>query len=197
MSYGKILNASFEIFAEHGYMGTSMSQIAEKVGITKAGIYSHFKSKQQLFSEVVRKEAESLHSILDEFVEVNLTIIENKSTKDLMYKYVKVIFDQITKDNLTKRLWSMLMFNPTPYFSNIIEDEMKQINMKLYDIQELIFKHGIKTNEIVDIGLENLIYTFSSFIEGNIGMLLYTNLFSYDKLNLSFDIFWKSIKQNQ
>ncbi len=35
-------------FRERGFKGTSMSEIAENVGISKAGLYHHFRSKDEL-----------------------------------------------------------------------------------------------------------------------------------------------------
>lgn len=47
-----IIRSSLELFLEHGYENTSMSQIARKVKITKPAIYYHFKNKDELFHEV-------------------------------------------------------------------------------------------------------------------------------------------------
>ena len=42
-----ILKQALKLFSENGYAGTSMSDIAKPLGITKAALYKHFKSKQQ------------------------------------------------------------------------------------------------------------------------------------------------------
>jgi AcrR family transcriptional regulator len=44
----EILDAALELFAEHGYDKTSLRQIAEQVGVTKAALYYHFPSKEQI-----------------------------------------------------------------------------------------------------------------------------------------------------
>lgn len=36
-------------FAKYGYAGTSLSKVAEEVGIKKPSIYAHYKSKEDLF----------------------------------------------------------------------------------------------------------------------------------------------------
>lgn len=48
------------IFCEKGYDATSMSDIAEAVGITKAGIYHYVKSKQDLLFEIMSFGMETL-----------------------------------------------------------------------------------------------------------------------------------------
>ena len=42
-----ILEEALKQFSEKGFVGTSMSDIAKPLGITKAALYKHFKSKQQ------------------------------------------------------------------------------------------------------------------------------------------------------
>ena len=42
----KILEEALKLFAQSGYMGTSMNDIASKLGVTKAALYKHYKSKQ-------------------------------------------------------------------------------------------------------------------------------------------------------
>lgn len=48
-----ILSVAREIFRKKGYQGTSMSEITEKVGGSKATIYGYFKSKKLLFEAVM------------------------------------------------------------------------------------------------------------------------------------------------
>jgi AcrR family transcriptional regulator len=39
---------ALELFAEHGYEKTSLREIAERLGVTKAALYYHFKSKEDI-----------------------------------------------------------------------------------------------------------------------------------------------------
>src|SRR5689334_7053548 len=45
----RILAVSAELFVEQGYEGTSLREIAERLGVTKAALYYHFSSKEQIF----------------------------------------------------------------------------------------------------------------------------------------------------
>jgi AcrR family transcriptional regulator len=49
----KIIEESRQLFAEKGYEGTSMSDVAEAVGIKKASLYYFFKNKEILFVAVL------------------------------------------------------------------------------------------------------------------------------------------------
>ena len=52
-----ILDVAAEIFFEHGFEQTSMSEITARVGGSKATLYSYFASKEELFIEVIHRFA--------------------------------------------------------------------------------------------------------------------------------------------
>ena len=49
---GRVFTAALSRFAKFGYEGTSLSHIADDIGIRKASLYTHFSSKDALFKEV-------------------------------------------------------------------------------------------------------------------------------------------------
>lgn len=61
----EILEAALELFSVQGFEATSISQIAEAVGIRKASLYSHFANKQAILDALVDDVLEkySAHSI--------------------------------------------------------------------------------------------------------------------------------------
>jgi AcrR family transcriptional regulator len=44
----RVQQVALELFAEQGYEKTSLREIAERLGVTKAALYYHFKSKEDL-----------------------------------------------------------------------------------------------------------------------------------------------------
>jgi len=51
----RILEISLELFARNGYLGTSMSDIAMQLGFTKAALYKHYASKQEILDKIVER----------------------------------------------------------------------------------------------------------------------------------------------
>ncbi|HEX2323476.1 MAG TPA: TetR/AcrR family transcriptional regulator [Streptosporangiaceae bacterium] len=49
----RIQHIAVELFTEHGYEGTSLREIAEHLGVTKAALYYHFKSKEDIILSLV------------------------------------------------------------------------------------------------------------------------------------------------
>ena len=50
----EILEASLDLFSVYGFEATSVSQIADAVGIRKASLYSHFENQQAILDALVK-----------------------------------------------------------------------------------------------------------------------------------------------
>ena len=53
------------LFAEKGYHGTSIGEIADALGVQKGSLYAHIKSKQDLLYETMVEGARAFHAGLD------------------------------------------------------------------------------------------------------------------------------------
>jgi len=51
---GEITEAAFSAFAENGYAGTRVEEVARRAGVSKGLLYLYFKTKEELFKAVVR-----------------------------------------------------------------------------------------------------------------------------------------------
>ncbi|MGV9560991.1 TetR family transcriptional regulator [Streptomyces sp. NPDC003480] len=63
---GRILEAGLELFAESGFAGASIRQIAGMVGINSATLYAHYPSKGHVLAELVRIGHEEMWTRLTE-----------------------------------------------------------------------------------------------------------------------------------
>jgi TetR/AcrR family transcriptional regulator len=61
----QIVDAAIRHFAEHGYQGARVDDIAKELGIAKGSIFQHFGSKAGLFLEAYKKAISSLPAWLD------------------------------------------------------------------------------------------------------------------------------------
>ena len=61
----RILDVSLDLFIEKGYDKTSLREIAEQLGVTKAALYYHFPSKQEILMALHLR----FHSLLEESIE--------------------------------------------------------------------------------------------------------------------------------
>ena len=109
----RILEAALELFAEKGYLGSSMSDIANRLGITKGALYKHYAGKQEILDSIVERmnkmdyeraeEYEMPETQPDGFAEAYLhTPIENIRT------YSMAQFDHWTAESFSSNFRKML-----------------------------------------------------------------------------------------
>ena len=55
-----ILDAALAVFSESGYHSASIDDIAREAGVSKALIYEHFASKQELYADLIARNAREL-----------------------------------------------------------------------------------------------------------------------------------------
>ena len=60
----KILDAALTLFAENGYDGTSVEQIANIVGIKAPSLYKHYKGKEDILNALIDSAEERISAIM-------------------------------------------------------------------------------------------------------------------------------------
>ena len=58
----QLLTIAREVFAERGFEGTSVEEIAARAGVSKPVVYEHFGGKDGAYQAVVEKETTTLHA---------------------------------------------------------------------------------------------------------------------------------------
>jgi len=61
----KIVEAAYSLFLNKGYHGTTMSAIADVLGVTKTALYQYFPGKEELYAAVAEHGREELAAILE------------------------------------------------------------------------------------------------------------------------------------
>jgi TetR/AcrR family transcriptional regulator len=63
----RILAAAEELFAKEGFDAVSMNAIADKAGVSKANVFHHFKSKNDLYLAVIKQACQQACAFIDNF----------------------------------------------------------------------------------------------------------------------------------
>jgi AcrR family transcriptional regulator len=61
----RLIDAAVDLFTRHSYAGTSLQMIADELGFTKAAIYHHFRTREQLLVAVLEPMLEELREIVE------------------------------------------------------------------------------------------------------------------------------------
>src|SRR3954470_5333053 len=59
-----ILEAALEVFAEQGYEKASLRMIAERLGVTKAALYYHFSTKEEIVLSLLESVVEPIERLI-------------------------------------------------------------------------------------------------------------------------------------
>jgi len=60
----RILSTALELFNARGYRGTSMQKIADRLGLTKAALYYHFATKDDILNELLSPPLDRLDAAI-------------------------------------------------------------------------------------------------------------------------------------
>ena len=66
-----ILDASRRLFLERGYAGTPINAITEACGISRAGFYTYFKDKREIFNELGKAAYREALAVIAEWAEAD------------------------------------------------------------------------------------------------------------------------------
>lgn len=61
----RIQQVALDLFGEQGYEKTSLREIAERLEVTKAALYYHFKSKEEILESVLEDYLSEVEALLD------------------------------------------------------------------------------------------------------------------------------------
>ncbi|NEB06938.1 TetR/AcrR family transcriptional regulator, partial [Streptomyces sp. SID13726] len=61
----RIQDVALELFAEQGYEKTSLREIAERLEVTKAALYYHFKTKEDIIISVFEDLTRPIDELID------------------------------------------------------------------------------------------------------------------------------------
>ncbi len=93
------------LFAERGFHGTSMGQLAEALGVQKGSLYSLTGSKQELLFETMREGARAFHAALDA-VPDDVPAVER--IRLALRGHLGVVADQLDVATVFTREWRYL-----------------------------------------------------------------------------------------
>ncbi len=93
------------LFAEKGYHGTSIGEIAEALGVQKASLYSHIASKQDLLYETMAEGARAFHAGLDA---IGDELPATEKIRHALRSHLRVVSEQLDVATVFVQEWRYL-----------------------------------------------------------------------------------------
>jgi AcrR family transcriptional regulator len=160
-----LLDAAEELFAEHGYEGTSTRMLAKKAGVNVAMVSYYFGSKEKLFEALVESRAGVLREKLLELHDHNISPL--KKIELLIDYYVDKIF-------CNRRFHLILHREITLQQRSELNDSIHNILLKNRKEVAKIIKDGQKKKAFKEVDVE---LTISSII-GTISHVVHSSSLS-------------------
>lgn len=170
-----ILDKSKDLFQRFGYHKTTLTDIAKSVGKVKTAVYYYFSGKEEIFAQLVEKEAASFFEKLQKEVEK-----ENSPIAQLE-KYVD------TRIELMQKLSSRYSFLKQEFFElmPIVEENRAEAHQKEITFIESIISKGVTQKLIVT---ENPRFTAEMLVNSLKGLeiqMYVTDKLLIDTLNIA------------
>src|SRR5436309_14302642 len=93
------------LFAEKGYHGTSIGEIADALGVQKGSLYAHIQSKQDLLYETMLEGARAFHAGLDAIPD---ELPATEKIRLALRSHLRVVADQLEAATAFVQEWRYL-----------------------------------------------------------------------------------------
>ncbi|MCE5183921.1 MAG: HTH-type transcriptional regulator MtrR [Synergistaceae bacterium] len=157
-----LLEAALDVFSEKSFSEVTLSEIAERVGMTKGALYWHFKNKGDLLSKLIKE------IFLDSEIEFAEKLVERETLADLRDYYNKKLMLPDKNDRFIKINAIMLRrFEwPEEVRSNLFTLLKDQIAREKKMINEILLRSRREGVIRQDIEVENASSAITSVFYG-------------------------------
>ena len=138
------------LFAEQGYHGTSMEDLAVAMGVQKASLYAHVKSKEDLLHELARDGAVAFHAALDG-IDERLPAVEK--LRLVLRAHLHVVAEQLDVATVFVREWR--------YLEGERREEFLAERRRYEDRIRTLFREGVEQSELrtdLDVNVAALLF---------------------------------------
>ncbi|MCY4043732.1 MAG: TetR family transcriptional regulator C-terminal domain-containing protein [Cellvibrionales bacterium] len=172
-NYARILDAAEALFATHGFKGTSMMQIAERVNLPKANVHYYFKSKSLLYAKVLERIIDTWNQGLED-------IKAEDDPKTVLSAYIAAKVQNACEKPLPSRLFATEIITGAPYLKDYIKEDMREWIKE----KTTVFNQWIAAGKLKPVDPVRLIFLIwastQHYADFETQVLLLTNRQEYD-----------------
>jgi len=151
-SRDKILDVAEALFARRGYAGIGLREVADASGLSKSSLFHHFRSKEQLYHEVILRV---LLRIRERF-EANL--VPDDSPRAQLERWLEELIDVLAEHRTVARLLLRSLFEEEDALAPEAEACEAQLASIIADCERLIHR-GIECGELRRVSTPHTLLT--------------------------------------
>lgn len=132
------------LFAERGFHGTSMGDLADALGVQKGSLYSLTGSKQELLFQTMREGALAFHAALDAIPEEAPAV---ERIRHALRGHLRVVSEQLDVATVFTREWR--------YLEDAYREEILAERRRYEERWRALFQDGVESGDLrtdVDVG---------------------------------------------
>jgi AcrR family transcriptional regulator len=192
-----ILKAARKLFFEKGFKSVTVDSIARKAELSKGAVYLYFKSKDEIYSQILLNDIDKFHERVSGLLE------GGGKASDMLIQLSSIYVDFFLKDRELFRILITFMLHAN--HSNLPDDLRNHIikSTNKTDVIEKIFRYGIDSGEFSpSINVRQIRNAFWGLLNGIISLYIFIGSESRKEelimstIKTSLDIFIKGLKSN-
>lgn len=148
----QVIRKAAELFKEKGYAASSMRDLAQKLGIEAASLYSHIKSKEEILRSLCFEMAAEFRKSLEEVEKKNVSASEK--LKLGIIGHIQVMARDLTA--------SAVFMNEHRHLSQPFLRDFLLLRINYINRFKLIIEEGVKNGEFKDIDRKLAVMTLFS-----------------------------------
>lgn len=143
----KILDAAEEVFADRGFGGASMQQIADRAELPKANLHYYFSTKENVYRNVIER-------IFNTWLDAANTFTEDDDPIVSLTSYIDAKMEISRLHPAGSKVWAAEILHGAPIVGAYLQGELRSWMAE----RETAIKRWIEADLIEDIEPRNLIY---------------------------------------
>ena len=152
----RIISVANQMFAHFGIKKTTMDEIAKKARMGKSTLYYYFKSKEEIFAEVIRRD-----SVIFK-LELNQAIAKGKTPQEKIINYVLARMKQL---KALRNYYSTLTEEYIEQYA-FVDIVRKDFNDYEYSTLTILFEEGVNQGIFSIDNVKTTARNFAFFLKG-------------------------------
>jgi len=154
-SRDKILDVAEALFAQRGYAGVGLRQVAAAAGLVKSSLFHHFRSKDQLYAEVLGRVLARIRERLDPVLE------SGGDPARKLDRWVDALIDALAEHPTTARLLLRGLFEEDDFRADPVPEaeEVDETIAAILDGIQRLLKEGVDAGAFRAVSVPHTVQT--------------------------------------
>lgn len=180
-----ILEKALELFADKGYEGSSMDDIAKAVGIRKASLYAHFGGKERIFSAI-------FDDILEEYIRTigELTAFSEEAALTRL-EHIFLSFIGHCHNNPKMYFWDRYFYCPPTFLKDFIREKTLETEELFLERIRWWMERGIRDGAIQSHDANSTVLAYYYLM---IGLSMSVKMYERERLLRDARMAWNGLR---